>query len=108
MYFNAPNDQRVALRDGPWKLLAKLDGGQLPMMDNVTTATAPRVQQAKLTDFSLYHLGNDIGEARDLSLQEPERLKTLSEKMETLYRELTATMHVWPDEAYPSQRDARK
>jgi len=58
------------------------------------------VRQAKLTDFSLYHLGHDIGEARDLSLEEPERLRMLAEKMERLYRELTATMHVWPDEAY--------
>jgi len=52
VYFRALNDQRAALRDGPWKLLAKLDHGKLP---------------------------------------------ELSAKLETLYRELTATMHVWPD-----------
>jgi len=97
VYFNAPNDQRVALREGPWKLLAKLDHGKLPMLDNVTTATAARVQQARLTDFSLYNLSADVGESRDLSLQEPERVKALSQKMDTLYRELTATMHIWPD-----------
>ena len=100
VYFNAPNDQRVALRDGPWKLLAKLDHGKLPMLDNITTATAPRVQGAKLTDFSLYHLSSDLGESRDLSLQEPERVESLSQKMDTLYRELTATMHIWPDEPF--------
>jgi Arylsulfatase A and related enzymes len=98
VYFNAPNDQRVALRDGPWKLLAKLDHGKVPMLDNITTATAPRVRQAKLTDFSLYNLASDLGETRDLSQQEPERVKALSQKLDTLYRDLTATMHIWPDE----------
>lgn len=29
--FNVINDQRVALRRGEWKLLARLDGGLLPM-----------------------------------------------------------------------------
>jgi arylsulfatase A len=102
VYFNAPNDQRVALRDGPWKLLAKLDGAKLPMLDNITTSTASRVQQARLTHFSLYNLMDDISESRDLSLQEPARLKELSGKMDTLYRELTTTMHIWPDEPFPS------
>ena len=100
-YFNAENDQRVAMRDGPWKLLAKLDGGKTPKLDNITTATAARVRQAKLTDFSLYHLGRDIAESRDLSLREPARLKALSEKMDALYREQTRSMHIWPDEPFP-------
>lgn len=102
VYFNALNEQRVALRDGPWKLLARLDGGSIPQLTNITTANAPRVRQAKLTDFSLYRLTDDIGESRDLTAQEPMRLKELSTKMETIYRELTATMHVWPAEIFPA------
>jgi arylsulfatase A len=96
VYFNALNDQRVALRDGPWKLLAKLDGGKVPMLDNVTTANVARVREAQLTDFSLYRLTDDISESRELSREEPARLKELSAKMEQIYRELTQTMHVWP------------
>lgn len=102
VYYNALNEQRVALRDGPWKLLAKLDHGELPMLDNVTTATVQRVQQAKLTDFSLYRLPDDIGETHDLAAEEPEQLHRLTEKMEAMYRELTMTMHVWPDEPFPA------
>lgn len=97
VYHNALNDQRVAMRDGPWKLLARLDGGKLPKMTNVTEKTAPMVRAAKLTDFSLYRVTDDIGEARDLAREEPERLKALSAKMERMYRELTASMHVWPE-----------
>ena len=106
VYFNALNDQRVALREGPWKLIAKLDGGKLPMLDNVTTANAARVQHAELTDFSLYHLDNDISEMNELSEEEPEVLQRMQATMEKLYRELTASMHVWPDEPYPTAEAA--
>lgn len=98
VYFNALNDQRVAMRDGPWKLLARIDGGSMPRYTNITTATAPQVRAAKLTDVSLYRLTDDIGEARDVSAEQPARLRELSAKMEAHYRELATTMHVWPEE----------
>ncbi|HUG91513.1 MAG TPA: sulfatase-like hydrolase/transferase [Planctomycetaceae bacterium] len=98
VYYNALNEQRVALRDGPWKLLARLDHGELPKITNVTTATAPRVREAKLTEFSLYRLDRDTGEARDLAAAEPKRVQQMAARMEELYRELTSTMHVWPEQ----------
>jgi arylsulfatase A len=97
VYYNALNEQRVALRDGPWKLLARLDHGELPKITNVTTATAPRVRAARLTDFSLYRLDRDIGEAHDVAAEEPERVREMAAQMEVLYRELTSKMHVWPE-----------
>jgi arylsulfatase A len=102
IYFNALNEQRVALRDGPWKLLAKLDDGALPKFENVTEATAPAVREAKLTGYSLYKLTEDISEARDLTAHEPDRVRQLAAKMESLYREMTATMHVWPNTPPPN------
>ncbi len=96
VYYNALNEQRVALRDGPWKLLARLDGGQLPQFTNIDSANAPAVRSAKLTDFSLFRLTDDPAEARDLAATEPARLKELTAKMESLHRELVTTMHVWP------------
>jgi arylsulfatase A len=97
VYYNAINEQRVALRDGPWKLLAKLDGGELSKASNLTESSIDAARQAQLTDFSLYRLTDDIGEASDLSADEPEVLQELSETMGELYRELTAGMHAWPD-----------
>jgi arylsulfatase A len=95
VYYNAINEQRVALRDGNWKLLAKLDGGKLPRAVNVSTANAARLKAAQLTDFSLYRMTDDAGETRDLAATEPEKLKELTAKLQTLYTELTATMRVW-------------
>ncbi|RYD29147.1 MAG: arylsulfatase, partial [Verrucomicrobiaceae bacterium] len=78
VYFNATNDQRVAMRDGDWKLLAKLDQGKATRLHNITAATAPQVRAAKLTDFSLYRLTTDPAEAEDLSASEPEQLARLT------------------------------
>ena len=97
VYYNALNEQRVALRDGPRKLLARLDSGTLPRTENITESMAAAVRAAKLTDFSLYRVKDDLSESKDLAQTEPARLAELSTTMETLYRELTITMHVWPD-----------
>ncbi|MBL9188681.1 MAG: sulfatase-like hydrolase/transferase [Opitutaceae bacterium] len=110
-YYNAINDQRAAMRDGPWKLLARLDGGALPRFANINTASAPQVRAAKLTDFSLFRVTDDIGEARDVAATEPAKLRELGAKMEKLYQEVTATMHVWPEStvaAAPSDNSAKK
>jgi len=99
-YHNAINEQQIALRDGPWKLLAKLDGGKLPKLSNVTEKNVESLRRAALTDFTLYKISGDIGEARDVSAEEPARLKALSAQLELLYRELVQTMHVWPEVAH--------
>ncbi len=95
-YYNAINEQRAALRDGKWKLLARLDGGKLPKIVNVSEANRETVRDAKLTDFSLYDLEADMGETNDLRLQQPAKFEELKVKMDAIYRELLSTMHVWP------------
>jgi arylsulfatase A len=97
VYYNALNEQRVAMRDGSWKLLARLEEGEFPRYENVTTSVAAAVRGARLTDLTLYRVDTDPGEAEDLSSAEPARRDELARKLESIYRELTATMHVWPD-----------
>jgi len=96
IYFNATNEQRVAMRDGEWKIMAKLDGGKLPKFQNIDEGNAPRVRDAALTDFLLYHLSEDISETTDLSGMEPQKFLEMRAKLEKAYREMTSTMHVWP------------
>lgn len=95
-YYNALNEQRAAMRDGRWKLLAKFDSGKLPRASNISLANIKQVRTAELTDFSLYDLSTDIGEANDVSDEHPEILLQLSTKMRDVYRELVDTMHAWP------------
>ena len=96
-YYNSLNEQCAAMRDGQWKLLAKFENGQLPKLTNITESTIEQVRNAKLTDFELYDLSQDIGEATDLSQRQPDQLNMLATKMEALYRDVTSSMHVWPE-----------
>ncbi|MCC7334026.1 MAG: sulfatase-like hydrolase/transferase [Pirellulaceae bacterium] len=94
-YYNATNQSRVAMRDGKWKVLAKLDGGRLPKMQNITSESLPIVADAQLTDFEIYDLSVDVAEAHDLSAEQPAQAQRLAEKLKVFYFELVANSHVW-------------
>ena len=95
VYFNATNQSRVAMRDGKWKVLAKLNGGRLPKTENITNESLPAVAEARLTDFEIYDLSVDIAEANELSGEQPHQAQRLAEKLTQQYRELVTTSHVW-------------
>jgi len=95
VYFNAINQTRVAMRDGKWKVLAKLDGGKLPKMPNVTRETAHLMLDAELTDVEIYDLTADIHESVNLADENPQRTAELKAKLEQQYRELVKGSHVW-------------
>lgn len=94
-YFNALNQHRVAMRDGRWKVLAKLNGGSLPRLQNITTETLSSVCDAKLTDIEIYDISKDIHEQNDLAASMPGEAQVLTQKLEQAYRELVTTSHVW-------------
>ena len=95
VYFNALNDARVAMRDGRWKVLAKLNGGKLAKLQNVTADSASLVRDAKLTDIEVYDLGTDIGESNNIAAEDPARTARLKATLEQQYRELVQNSHAW-------------
>lgn len=66
---------RVAIRDGDWKLLANAD----------------------LSKFELYNLKADISEAHDLASTEPQKVANLATVMRRLHAEIKAEGPVWPE-----------
>lgn len=94
-YFNALNDARVAMRDGRWKVLAKLNGGKFAKLQNVTVDSASRLRDAELTDIEVYDLDTDIGESRNIANEDPARTARLKAKLEQQFRELVKNSHVW-------------
>lgn len=94
-YFNSLNDARVAMRDGKWKVLATLDGGKIPKMQNITSETLSPVLDARLTDIQIYDITSDIHEDKDLASSKPDLARRLAEKLERNYRELVINSHVW-------------
>jgi arylsulfatase A len=97
-YYNAINDARVAMRHGPWKVLARLNGGQLPRFENLTPERLATVQAAELTDFEIYNVTNDPGETLNLAdrgLKKTDELKTL---LVNEYRALAGDSLAWTRE----------
>ena len=92
IYYNAINERRVAMRDGDWKVLAKLN---IPKATNVTTKTEAAVKAAVLSDFQIFKITDDIGESKDLSASMPEKLAKLTEKLKVSYQELLDDSHIW-------------
>jgi arylsulfatase A len=94
-YFNAINQRRVAMRDGDWKILAKLNGGKLRKAPHLAQKNIEAVRGAKLTDHQLFLMTTDISEEIDVSKLHPKELAEMNQKLEAAYREMAETSHYW-------------
>lgn len=93
-YYNSLNDHQVAMRLGRWKMLARLDSGKLPKLQNVNSASSQAVKSAKLTDFELYDVTTDIAESKDLA-EQSDSFEEVRSAMQKAYQELVSSSHVW-------------
>jgi len=82
----------VAMRDGDFKVLAKVD---LPKMQNVHAGVAEQVRAASLSKISIFNMREDIAESEDLAGKDEAQTKVFTEKLTKMYRELTTDSHVW-------------
>lgn len=92
VFYNALNERRVAMRDGDWKVLARLDIGKAR---NVTTENEEEIMSAKLSDIQIFKITDDIGESRDLSATMPDERSKLQQRLEEQYQQLLEGSHVW-------------
>ena len=53
VYYSALNERRVAMRDGKWKVLAKMN---FPKTKTITKANESAAKGAKLSDFQIFDL----------------------------------------------------
>lgn len=93
VYYHAINERRVAMRDGDWKVLARLD---LPKYKMVNSNNVNKARAAKLSDIHIFNIRNDIAESQDLSSDNPEKFNELKLRLEEHYKELVEDSHVWP------------
>lgn len=92
VYYNALNARRVAMRDGAWKVLARLNLPKAVIVDN---SNAEQIKDAVLSDFQIFRLTDDIGESKDLAQTHPGKLAELKRRLEIHYHELVKGSHVW-------------
>lgn len=92
IFYNALNERRVAMRDGDWKVLAKLN---IEKAVNVTAENEAEVKAAELSDFQIFRITDDVGESKDLSSTMPEKLAELKQRLMENYEELLNGSHIW-------------
>ncbi|MEQ9288630.1 MAG: sulfatase-like hydrolase/transferase [Cyclobacteriaceae bacterium] len=99
-FYNALNEHVVAMRDGDWKIMAKLkhDTTYLPKLTNVYDGNEALVKQSVLSDFVLYNLANDLKETEDLALQHPAESSRLQNLLKKEYQQLLEGSFIWKRE----------
>ncbi|PQV48973.1 arylsulfatase A [Jejuia pallidilutea] len=96
-FYDAINERRVAMRNGDWKILARIEanGETLPKIHNLYDGNEALVKNAKLVDHVLFNLKNDINESEDLSTQKPEVFEDMKQLLEVEYKKLLDESHIW-------------
>ncbi len=96
IYYYAINERRVAMRDGDWKVLAKMN---IDKCRGMNASNAAELKAAELSDFQLFNVREDLGEKHDLSRVYPEKLEELKKRLEAGYRELVSGSYAWGDDS---------
>jgi arylsulfatase A len=104
-YLWIPAGPQVALRDGPWKILARIEGPR-PRGGGITAEIVATIKSAPLADFELYHVENDPAEKTELSAREPARLAALKAALISYHAGVAADAPVWPDFQDPRYEQA--
>ena len=95
VYYNAVNECRVAMRHGRWKVLARLNSGTVPRLENLTPESAAMVRAAELTDVLIYDLEADPGETRNLAGRGLSEEAALVDLLKSEYQQLVSDSPAW-------------
>lgn len=106
-FYAASGAQKVAIREGDWKLSAEMDAGPPKQRAGVAPADQQTIKTAGLGKMELFNLKNDIAETTDLSSSEPARFKRMAARLMKKYEEVQAESPTWPAwefQKYESER----
>lgn len=101
-YCLALGKPKAAIREGDWKLVAHWDVTE--SLTGVTPETVRAIKRARLTDFELYNLREDIGEQRDLAADQPQRVRAMAGRLRSLFGQVQTECPVWPAATQPAAR----
>lgn len=95
-FYNAMNVQVVAMRDGDWKIMARLKNEEtIPKIFNLYDGNEAYMQESELSHFSLYNLTEDIEESKNLVKENPIKFEEMKQKLKREYEELLNDSHIW-------------
>jgi arylsulfatase A len=85
----------AALRDGDWVILGYLDDPIAKHTHPLTAPDMPMIKNARLHQFELYNLADDLAQQNDLAANHPERLAKMRRRLQEMHREVIAEGPVW-------------
>ena len=91
------NSPQVALRDGNWSLIGFLDDPVEKRTHWLSAADMPFIKTQVPTRFELFNLREDVGQQRDVSEMEPERLKAMKAAMLKLHASVVSEGDDWTE-----------
>lgn len=99
-FYDAINDHRVAMRVDDWKILCRLktDTAYLGHIHNLYEGNEKLVKEAKMVDFELYSMKNDMGETNDVAQQYPEVFHQMVKEFKAEYAALLKDSYIWKRE----------
>jgi len=96
-FYFASGPQKVAIREGDWKLSAELIAPAPRHRGSITAEDQRAIKTARLGKMELYNLKSDIAETTDLKSSEPGRFERMRRMLEKKYREVQAESPTWPE-----------
>lgn len=106
----ALSEPKLAMRDGDWKILARLTETPTGKRTTIDDTTNRILKTARPAGFELYNLKTDVGEQHDLTTAEPAKLAELQAKLLERFLDVQAETPTWPhfeDPGYEAPRIAR-
>jgi arylsulfatase A len=85
----------LAMREGDWMLIGYLEKPNYEFTHPLRPPDITYIKNSKIVRFALFNIREDIGQKRDISQQQPERLRQMREKMIALHREVLAEGPTW-------------
>ncbi|MDG1669579.1 MAG: hypothetical protein P8H96_01835 [Akkermansiaceae bacterium] len=92
IYYNALNQQQVTMRDGDWKVLAKLP---LSRIKSVDQHNPHKIKDTPPDRYQIFKITGDIKEKKELSSSHLQKLAELTKKLTKHFEELVHNSHVW-------------
>jgi arylsulfatase A len=94
-YFRSIGGPKAAMRVGNWAILGKWDGPQLGPGGSVHHGDCEIIKSARLVDFELYNLSDDLSQQKDLAAEQPDKLGELSALLVAKYEQVQQEGPLW-------------
>ncbi len=106
--FNRAKSQaKVAIRQGDWKLVARLNTPDRPAGGGIPEDEMLQIKSAELVDFELFNLREDIAESANVTAHHSQVFDELKLKMASMYAEIQSEAPQWPVWEWPKYESQR-